>query len=79
MEVKLQIAQTDVFAYLKKRGYEVQPYAVQLPASEELLVSEPARELHTFTATKPGESQNEEHLYLKVFERELKNIINFNK
>ena len=40
-----------------------------------MLLSEPRKELHTFTATKEGEIQSENTLYLKVFEKEIKELL----
>ena len=75
MEIQMHIPQLDVINFLQKKGYEVKAYTLVLPATEEMLLSEPRTELHTFTATKPNESQSEENLFLNVFEKEIKEFL----
>ena len=76
MEIQMHIPQIDVINFLQKKGYEVKAFTLVLPATEEMLLSEPRTELHTFTATKPDENQSEETLFLTVFEKEIKEILN---
>ena len=76
MEIQMHIPQLDVINFLQKKGYEVKAYTLIFPATEEMLLSEPRTELHTFTATKPDESQSEESLFLNVFEKEIKEFLN---
>ena len=76
MEIKMHIPQIDVINFLQKKGYEVKAYTPVFPATEEMLLSEPRTEIHTFTATKPDESQSEENLFLNVFEKEIKEFLN---
>jgi hypothetical protein len=75
MEINMNIPQSDIIRFLQKRGYEISAFTQVFPATEEMLLSEPRLEIHTFTATKTGETQNEENLYLKVFEKEIKEIL----
>ena len=75
MEIKMHLPQTEIFEFLQKKGYEVKAFPIHYPAKEEFLLSEPATVWHTFTATKPGESQNPQNQYLKVFENEFKQIL----
>ena len=76
MEIQMHIPQIDVINFLQKKGYEVKAFTLVLPATEEMLLSEPRTELHTFTATKPDENQSEENLFLNVFEKEMKEVLN---
>ena len=75
MEIQMHIPQLDVINFLQKKGYEVKAYTLVFPATEEMLLSEPRTEIHTFTATKPDESQSEESLFLNVFEKEIKEFL----
>ena len=75
MEIQMHIPQLDVINFLQKKGYEVKAYTLVLPATEEMLLSEPRTEIHTFTATKPNENQTEENLFLNVFEKEIKDFL----
>lgn len=75
MEIQMHIPQLDVINFLQKKGYEVKAYTLVFPATEEMLLSEPRTELHTFTATKPNENQSEENLFLNVFENEIKEFL----
>ena len=75
MEIQMHIPQLDVINFLQKKGYEVKAYTLVFPATEEMLLSEPRTELHTFTATKPDENQSEETLFLNVFKKELQNMM----
>ena len=72
MEIKMHIPQMDVIQFLQKKGYEIKSFSYIIPATEEMLLNEPALQINTFTATKPDEKQNNQTLYLKVFETELK-------
>lgn len=74
--IKMSIPITNVFEFLMKKGYHVQSFAFTVPATEEILLSEPAYTVSTFTATKPDEAQSSDHIYHKVFEKELKSILN---
>ena len=76
MEIQMHIPQLDVINFLQKKGYEVKAYTLVFPATEEMLLSEPRTEIHTFTATKPGQNQSEETLFLNVFEKEIKEFLN---
>ena len=76
MEIQMHIPQIDVINFLQKKGYEVKAYTLVFPATEEMLLSEPRTEIHTFTATKPNEKQSEENLFLNVFENEIKHFLN---
>lgn len=76
MEIQMHLPQVDIINFLQKKGYEVKAFTLVFPATEEMLLSEPRTELHTFTATKPNENQSEENLFLNVFEKEIKEFLN---
>lgn len=75
MEIQMHIPQLDVINFLQKKGYEVKAYTLVFPATEEMLLSEPRTEIHTFTATKDDQNQSEENLFLNVFEKEIKDFL----
>ena len=76
MEIQMHLPQIEVINFLQKKGYEVKAFTLVLPATEQMLLSEPRTEIHTFTATKPDENQSEENLFLNVFEKEIKDFLN---
>lgn len=65
----------DIIRFLQCRGYTVQAYHYTEPAQQGFLIDEPAREVHTFTATRNGEEQSPDNEFLKVFEKELKKVL----
>ena len=75
MEIQMHLPQIDVINFLQRKGYEIRAYSIFYPAVEEFLLSEPSTTLYTFTATMQNEKQSKENLYLKVFERELKELL----
>ncbi|SKB63563.1 hypothetical protein SAMN05660477_00399 [Soonwooa buanensis] len=79
MEIKMHLPQMDVINFLQKKGYEVKAFFFVVPASEEFLISEPAFSVSSFTATKDGELQSEETMYLNVFEKEIKSFLSLTK
>ncbi|MEN5132673.1 hypothetical protein [Elizabethkingia anophelis] len=75
MKITMNIRQGDIISFLRMRGYEVQVYVHVIPAEESMLLSESREEIHSFTATKLGQKQCEDTLYLKVFEKEIKELL----
>ncbi|MCE3023589.1 hypothetical protein [Riemerella anatipestifer] len=75
MEITTHIPQMDIIQFLQKRGYEIKPYVYREPAEKGFLIDEPPFEWHTFTATKEGEEQSKDNLFLNVFEKEVKNLL----
>lgn len=75
MEIKMTIPQTEIFAFLQKKGYEIKAFPITYAAAEEMLLSEPPWTWHTFTATKEGEEQSRSNQFLNVFENELKELL----
>ena len=41
MEIQMHIPQLDVINFLQKKGYEVKAFTLVLPATEQMLLSEP--------------------------------------
>ncbi|HCZ8394610.1 hypothetical protein [Elizabethkingia anophelis] len=75
MDIKMNIPQGDIISFLQMRGYEIKAFVQVIPAEESMLITEPRKEIHTFTATKENEEQIENTLYLKVFEKEIKELL----
>ena len=71
----MNLVQINIINFLQKKGYEIKGFTIFYPAVEEILVSEPAYTHYTFTATKPGEKQSENNLYLRVFEKEINGVL----
>ena len=75
MEIQLTIPQTEIFQFLQSKGYEIKGFPIHYPATEEFLISEPSHTWHTFTATKQDEEQSNENQFLKVFKKEIKELL----
>ncbi|AFR36565.1 hypothetical protein [Riemerella anatipestifer] len=75
MEITTNIPQMDIIQFLQKRGYEVKAFVYREPAEQGFLIDEPPFEWHTFTATKEGEAQSKDNLFLNVFEKEVKKLL----
>ncbi|MBU4536965.1 MAG: hypothetical protein L6264_07415 [Weeksellaceae bacterium] len=75
MEVQLTIPQTEIFQFLQSKGYEIKAYPIHHEAVEEFLITEPVHIWHTFTATKKDEEQSGDNQFLKVFKKEVKNLL----
>ena len=76
MEVKMNFSQCKILDFLKQKGYNIEAFRQCFPSAEQMLVSEEELVKYTFVALKQGEKPNENNLYLKVFERELQNLLN---
>lgn len=76
MDIKMTIPQTEIFAFLQMKGYEIKGFPIHYPAEQGFLLDEPATVWHTFTATKDGEEQCRENQFLNVFKREIKQLLN---
>ena len=75
MEIKLTIPHESIFAFLQKKGYEIKPW-LYCYEDESFPAGKTHHERLTFTATKEGQNQSEETLFLNVFENEIKEILN---
>lgn len=76
MKVELELSQPRILDFLAKKGYKVEAYYLELEAQDEMLISEPRISEWTFTATKGDEKPSEENIYIKVFKREIKSLLN---
>ena len=76
MEIKLTLPHESIFAFLQKKGYEIKPW-LYCYEDESFPAGKTHHEKWTFTATKPDESQSEETLFLTVFEKEIKEMLEF--
>lgn len=65
----------DIVKILKKKGYEIKPYLLKIPAEHGFLVDDPPIEQWIFTATRDGEEQGFETYYLNVLEKEIKEAL----
>ncbi|MDV3665459.1 hypothetical protein CMT75_08985 [Elizabethkingia anophelis] len=75
MDIKMNIPQGDIISFLQMRGYEIKAFVQVIPAEESMLITEPRKEIHTFTATKSWQRQCENTLYLAIFEKEIKELL----
>lgn len=75
IEIKKVIPHESIFAFLQKKGYEIKPWLYRF-CDETFPGGKTNHEKWTFTATKEGEKQSEETLFLNVFEKEIKNFLN---
>lgn len=76
LQIKQHLPKEDVIAFLIKKGYTVKPFTVEVPPTEEFLISEPGFTYDTFTAMKTDAKPGYFDLYLKVFENEIKAFLN---
>ncbi|MBN9312910.1 MAG: hypothetical protein J0I53_07645 [Chryseobacterium sp.] len=74
MEIKMHLPYEDIFRFLIGRGYEVMPWLWKYE-DETFPGGTTQHESWTFTACKDGEKQSEKTLYLKVFEKEIKDFL----
>lgn len=75
MKIEMDLPQTQILEFLNQKGYRIEAYRLYLPPTEEMLVSENESIKYTFVALKEGEKPNDDNLYLKVFEREVKRLL----
>ena len=75
MEIKLTLPHETIFAFLQKKGYEIKPW-LYCYEDESFPAGKTYNESWTFTATKDGQNQSEENLFLNVFEKEIKHFLN---
>lgn len=75
MEIKMHLPYEDIFAFLIKKGYEVMPFLWQYE-DETFPGGKTQFETWTFTACKLGEEPGEDNLFLSVFEKEIKDLLN---
>lgn len=76
MKIEMDLPQSKIIEFLKEKGYRIEAYRQYLPPSEEMLVSENELLKWSFCALKEGEILSSDKDYLKVFEREMKELLN---
>lgn len=76
MRIEMDLPQSKIIEFLKKQGYKIESFRQYLPPSEEMLVSENELLKWSFCALKEGETPSSDKDYLKVFEREMKELLN---
>lgn len=74
MKIEMTIPQSDVFDYLKNKGYEIKTFLWEYE-DETFPNGVTTHQSWTFTATKDGESQSEGTIYTSVFEKEMKGAL----
>ena len=75
MKITMDLSQTQILEFLNQKGYRIEAYRLYLPPKEEMLVSEKELLKWSFCALKPDEMPSSEKDYLKVFEKEIKNLL----
>lgn len=75
MKIEMDLPQTQILEFLNQKGYRIEAYRLYLPPTEEILVSEKELLKWSFCALKPNEMPSSEKDYLKVFEREIKQLL----
>lgn len=76
MEINMNIPQMNILKFLSQKGYEIKAFQYSLSAEKTFLTDEIEDKICTFTATKENEEPSESNLYLKVFEKEIKALLN---
>lgn len=76
MKIEMDLPQTKILEFLAQKGYQIEAYRQYLPPTEEILTSEKEWVNYTFVAVKENEAPSENNLYLKVFEKEMKELLN---
>lgn len=74
MEIKIRYPHESIFAFLQKKGYEIKPW-LYCYEDDSFPAGKTYNESWTFTATKDGQNQSEETLFLNVFEKEIKEFL----
>lgn len=72
----MDIPQTQILEFLSRKGYRIEAYRQYFPPTEEMLVSENEIFKWSFCALKEGELPDNGKDYLKIFEREIKALLN---
>ena len=75
MKIEMVISQQEVFEFLSKQGYEVKSWLWRYE-DETFPNGVTLHESWTFTATKERDDQCEDNNYTKVFDKEIKLLLN---
>lgn len=76
MKIEMDLPQNQILEYLNGKGYRIEAYRRYFPPDEEMLVSEKELFQWSFSALKESENPSSDNDYLKVFEREMKKLLN---
>lgn len=71
----MMIPQTEIFEFLQKKGYEIKSWLWEF-TDETFPGGVTSLESWTFTACKASEIQCEENIYTRVFDKEVKLLLN---
>lgn len=74
MKIEMNFPQSEIFEFLQKKGYEINSFLWRYE-DETFPGGWSSHETWTFTATKPGEIQEEKNIYTNVFKSEITNIL----
>lgn len=74
LKANINMSQKEVIEFLNQRGYDVKSWLWKYE-DETFTGGVTQNEFWTFTATKDGEEQSEDNLYLKVFEAEARELL----
>lgn len=74
MKIETNIPQSDIFEFLQKLGYEIKSWLWKFE-DETFPNGISYHESWTFTATRNGEEQSEDTLFLTVFKQELTKLL----
>lgn len=71
----MMIPQTKIFEFLQKKGYEIKSWLWEF-TDETFPGGITSHQSWTFTACKASEKQSEETIYTRVFNNEVKQMLN---
>ncbi|OBW40826.1 hypothetical protein AB670_02777 [Chryseobacterium sp. MOF25P] len=74
MKIEINFTQSEIFEFLQKKGYEIKSWLWEF-TDETFPNGIASHESWTFTACKTGENQSEENIFIKVFDKEIQQIL----
>jgi predicted metal-dependent hydrolase len=74
MQINMNFTYEEIFNFLQKQGYFLEPYLWKYE-DETFPGGKTHHEKMTFVAIRPWEEPGENHLFLTVFEREVKELL----
>lgn len=75
MKIELNFTQSQIFEFLQNQGYEIKSWLWEF-TDETFPGGVTSHQIWTFTACKVTEKQSEETIYTKVFNNEVKQLLN---
>lgn len=76
MKIEVDLPQTQILEFLKRKGYRIEACRQYYPPTEGILVGESELFKWSFCALKEEETPSSDNDYLKVFEKEMKELLN---